>query len=117
MAVAITRRELSARDLRASGFGGEDDGCEGGAAHAGNCAGDGGEGPQDRSRELRDGPADLARPGPSLQRRRAGGSVEPPLGRASAAVEFRAEGGACANGAGGARPRRGRGGAACGAWT
>jgi hypothetical protein len=49
--------------------------------------GAGGGGPQERCRDLRHGPVDAARLGSPLQRRRAGGAVEPSLGWAVAAVE------------------------------
>jgi hypothetical protein len=68
-------------------------------------------GPQDRRRALRDGSADAPRSGSSPERRRPGGAVEPPLGRARTAPELGAEGRAGADGARGACPSRGRCGA------
>ena len=91
MTVAVTRLDLSARDLR--GVGGEVNGCEGSAEDVGDCVGYGRVGPRGGGAELRDGPANLARLGVSLQCRGACGPVEPHGTRAHALPERRAEGG------------------------
>ena len=72
VAVAITRTDLTAMELR-----GAEPGGAGGAADAGVGFGSGRRRPDDGGEDLRDGPADAPRLGPSLQRRRSGRSCEP----------------------------------------
>jgi len=109
MAVAITRRDLSAREFRAAAAKAKD--AKAARRMPAIAAVPEGDRAQDRHRELRDGPENVARLGLSVQRRRVGGADEPPLGRACATIEPGPKGGTGADGAGGSRPCRRRGGA------
>ena len=89
-AIAITRLDLSASELRAAA--GEEK--NGGAADAGLGPGAGRVRPDDRGEHVRQGSADAARLGSSLQPGRACGPAQPRAARGPGEADGGAEGGA-----------------------